>query len=213
MLPAQAPLHSFSNMSWADDGSPVFLFLDRPALFLTSLALGQVSGVLIGKFLQRWFEKSHLLIAAGALKSSMIAIFFFLPLDAIWPQTLAQFGVGIGFGMLMVLSFSMFTDIAEFIAWKSGRMMTALVVAASVFGVKAGVGPGSFIPGMVLQLTGYIPEVQQTEAALMGIQLAFAIIPAAIMIPAGAALLFYRIDRSTLAVIEADLRDRRARQT
>ncbi|NVE94214.1 MFS transporter [Altererythrobacter lutimaris] len=192
-----------------DDGTPVFLFLDRPALFLTSLAIGQVSGVIIGIFLQRWFEKSHLLISAGLLKSVMIAAFCFLPLDAVWTQTAVQYGVGIGFGMLMVLSFAMFTDIAEFIDWKSNRQMTALVIAASVFGVKAGIGFGSAIPGFVLGLTGFVTDQAQSESALMGIQLAFAIIPAAIMIPAAMALGFYSINKRTIAQIEEDLSARR----
>ncbi|WP_185960276.1 MFS transporter [Erythrobacter insulae] len=194
-----------------DDGSPVFLFFDRAALFLTALAFGQVAGVLIGYAAQRRFEKSHLLMAAGMLKMAMIAVFYFLPLDAVWPQTGVQFFVGIGFGMLMVLSFSMFTDIAEFIDWKSGRQMTALVVAASVFGVKAGVGLGSAIPGFALSLTGFDANAEQSEAAVLGIQLAFAIIPAAVMIPAAFTLIFYGINRRVLATVESELAARRSR--
>jgi GPH family glycoside/pentoside/hexuronide:cation symporter len=113
-----------------DDGTLVFAFFDRAALFLTALALGQVAGVFIGFVAQKRVEKPHILIAAGLLKAVMITVFYFLPLDAIWPQTAVQFLIGIGFGMLMVLSFSMFTDIAEFIDWKTGRQMTALVIAA-----------------------------------------------------------------------------------
>lgn len=192
-----------------DDGAPVVLFLDRAALFLTALAFGQVTGVIVGSVLQRWFEKSHLLIAAGLLKASMIILFYFLPLEAIWPQTLVQYFVGIGFGMLMVLSFSMFTDIAEFIDWKSNRQMTALVIAASVFGVKAGVGIGSAVPGFVLDLTGFVQNAPQTETALMGIQLAFAVIPAAVMIPAAVVMLFYGINRKVIDKVESDLSTRR----
>ncbi|MEM9501604.1 MAG: glycoside-pentoside-hexuronide (GPH):cation symporter [Pseudomonadota bacterium] len=193
-----------------DDGSPAFLFLDRIALFLTALALGQVTGVVLGNVLQRRFEKSHLLIAAGVLKASMITLFYFLPLDSMWPQTLVQYAVGIGFGMLMILSFSMFTDIAEFIDWKSNRQMTALVVAASVFAVKAGIAFGSALPGFMLDLTGFVKDAEQSESALMGIQIAFAVIPAAVMIPAAGALLFYGINRGTIAQIESDLSIRRA---
>ena len=192
-----------------DEGSPVFLFFDRPALFLTALALGQVSGVVLGALLQKRFEKAHMLIAAGILKGSMIAVFYVLPLDAVWPQTGVQYLVGIGFGVLMVLAYSMFTDIAEFIDWKNNRQMTALVVAASVFGVKAGVGLGSFIPGMVIDLTGFVVGAEQTETALMGIQIAFALIPALLMIPAAGALLFYKIDRATIITVETDLGIRR----
>ncbi len=193
-----------------DDGTPVFAFFDRAALFLTALALGQVAGVLLGFLAQKRIEKPHILIAAGLLKAIMITVFYFLPLDAVWPQTAVQFVIGIGFGMLMVLSFSMFTDIAEFIDWKTRRQMTALVIAASIFGVKAGIGLGSAIPGFLLDVTGFAANAQQSEAALMGIQLSFAIVPAAVLIPAAAAMLFYRLDRKTIAQVEEDLAIRRA---
>jgi len=192
-----------------DDGTPVFLFFDRAALFLTALAMGQVAGVILGSILQKRFEKSHLLIVAGLLKAAMIVVFYLLPLDAVWPQTGVQFILGIGFGFLMVLAYSMFTDIAEVIDWKTKRQMTALVVAASVFGVKAGVGLGSFVPGMVLDWTGFVADAQQTQTALMGIQIAFALIPAAMLLPAGIAMFFYGINRDVLAQAEDELAARR----
>ena len=193
-----------------DDGSPVFLFFDRPALFLTALAIGQVSGVILGNFLVRWFEKSHLLIGAGASMAVFIMVFYTLPLGAVWPQTFIQLAIGIGFGLLMVLSYSMFTDIAEYIDWKTRRQMTALVIAASVFGVKAGVGLGSFLPGLALDLTGFVAEGEQSETALWGIQIAFAFIPAGILIPAAGALFFYGINHKVLAKAESELSQRRA---
>lgn len=193
-----------------DDGTPVFLFFDRPALFLTALALGQVSGVVLGSALTKWFEKSHLLIGAGAGMAGFIMAFYALPLDAVWPQSGLQYVIGIGFGLLMVLSYSMFTDIAEYIDWKNHRQMTALVIAASVFGVKAGVGVGSFIPGFALEWTGFVADGEQSEAALMGIQFAFAFIPAALLLPAGIALMFYGINRKVIATVESDLMQRRA---
>ncbi|WP_299193315.1 glycoside-pentoside-hexuronide (GPH):cation symporter [uncultured Erythrobacter sp.] len=193
-----------------DDGAPVFLFFDRAALFLTALAVGQVAGVILGSILQKRFEKSHLLCAAGLLMAVMTMAFYFLPLDAVWPQTAVQFVIGIGFGFLMVLSYSMFTDIAEYIDWKHATQMTALVIAASVFGVKAGVGLGSFIPGAVLDWTGFVPDVEQSETALMGIQIAFALIPAAVLVPAALAMAFYSINRESLNKVESDLASRRA---
>jgi len=193
-----------------DGGAPVFLFFDRAALFLTALAIGQVSGVILGSILQKWFEKSHLLIVAGLLKAIMITVFFFLPLDAVWAQTFVQYVVGIGFGVLMVLSYSMFTDIADYIEWQSGRQMTALVIAASVFGVKAGIGFGSAVPGFVLEWTGFVANTDQSAAALWGIQIAFAVIPAAIMLPAAGAMLFFGITRKALAEAERDLQIRRS---
>ncbi len=193
-----------------DDGAPVFLFLDRFGLFLTALALGQVAGVILGYSLQRRFEKSHLIIGGGALKSAGIAIFYLAPLDAVWPQTLAQLMVGTGFGFLMVLSFSMFTDIAEYIDWKSGVQMTALTMSASIFGVKVGAGLGSAAPGLILELTGFDPGAAQSAVALWGIEFAFAGLPVLCLIPAGIAMLFYRLGHEQMRQVETDLTARRS---
>lgn len=191
-----------------DSGAPVFLFLDRFGLFLTALALGQVTGVILGYMLQRKFEKSHLIIGGGLLKVFGIVLFALMPLDAVWPQTGAQYLVGVGFGFLMVLSFSMFTDIARFIHWKSGQQMTGLTVSASIFGVKVGTGLGAFASGITLQLTGFNPGGEQTAEALAGIDLAFAWIPALAMLPAGVAMLFYPLTHAKMAEVERDLEQR-----
>ncbi|MEO1046876.1 MAG: glycoside-pentoside-hexuronide (GPH):cation symporter [Pseudomonadota bacterium] len=193
-----------------DDGTPVFLFLDRFGLWLTALALGQVSGVIIGYALQRRFEKSHLIIAGGALKVTAMTVFYLLPLDAVWPQTSAQLFVGVGFGFLMVLSFSMFTDIAEYIDWKSGVQMTALTMSASIFAVKVGAGLGAATPGLVLELTGFERGVAQSPEALAGIEFAFAWLPALILIPAAVAMLFYRLSHKLMRQVETDLSARRS---
>lgn len=193
-----------------DDGAPVFLFLDRFGLFLTALALGQICGVIFAFMLQRRFEKAHLLIAGGVMKVIGITIFAMVPLDAVWPQTLSQYLVGIGFGFLMVLAFSMFTDIAEYIDWKSGQQMTALTVSASIFAVKIGMGFGGAMPGIVLELTGFVAQEEQSPAALVGINFAFAVLPALVLIPAGIAMLFYRLDHAAMAQVETELAVRRA---
>ncbi len=192
-----------------DDGSPVLLFLDRVGLFYTALALGQVTGVVIGNFLQRRFEKHHLIIVAGTIKASAILLFYLLPLDAVWPQTLVQLFVGLGFGMILVLAYSMFTDIAEYVDWNSGRQMTGLVVSASAFAIKAGVAFGLAIPGFVLGLTGFVAGGVQTETAMMGINMAFGLVPALAIIPAGTIMLFYKLDRRMILQIEAELSHRR----
>ena len=193
-----------------DDGIPVFLFLDRVGLFYTALALGQLSGVFIANMLRNRFEKRDLILAAGTIKLTAIVLFCTLPLDAVWPQTAVQLLVGLGFGMIMVLAYSMFTDVAEYIDWKSGQQMTGLAISASIFAIKAGVAFGAAVPGFTLAYFGFVAGEIQSEQAIMGIEMAFAIVPALAIIPAGIAVIFYRIDRRMIGQIEADLSKRRA---
>ena len=193
-----------------DDATPVFLVFDRVALFFTALAAGQVTGVVTGNLLQRRFEKRDIIVSGGALKIAGIALFYVMPLDAVWPQTLAQLLVGTGFGFLMVMAFSMFTDIAEYVDWKSGLQMTGLVVSASTFAIKAGVAFGSAVPGFTLEATGFVAGESQNPAALLGIEIAFSAVPVAALLLAMLALLRYNLDRKTIATLEAELADRRA---
>jgi GPH family glycoside/pentoside/hexuronide:cation symporter len=115
----------------------------------------------------------------------------------------------IGFGFLLVTAYAMFTDIAEYVDWRTRLQMTGLVISASIFAVKAGIALGSSIPGFVLGITGFVPRGAQSDAARLGIELAFGIIPAIALIPAAIAMLFYRLDRATITKIERDLAQRR----
>ena len=193
-----------------DSGVQVMGFLDRVGLFYTALAIGQITGVVLGNQLQKRFEKRDLVITGGILKIAGIAAFYMQPLDAVWGQTLAQLLVGTGFGFLMVMAYSMFTDIAEYIDWKSHLQMAGLVISASIFAIKGGVALGTSIPGFILQQTGFVSQGEQSEAARMGIELAFTVIPIAALIPAFLAMRFYRLDRETIVQLEGDLAERRA---
>ena len=192
-----------------DDGAPVFFFLDRIGLFYSALAIGQLIGVIGANYLARRFDKPVLLIVAGGLKIAAMVVFYMLPFDAVWPQTFVQLFVGVGFGMMMVLAYSMFTDIAEYLEWSSGRQMTGLVISASIFAIKAGVAFGAALPGFLLALTGFEAGAIQSAEARMGIELAFALVPAAAIVPAGVAMYFYRLDRATIAQVETELAERR----
>ena len=178
-------------------------------LFYTAFAVGQLVGVVFAASMARRFDKAHLLIFAGALEVAAIAIFHLMPLDAIWPQTISQVFVGVGLGMMMMLAYSMFTDIAEYLDWSTGRQMTGLAVSGAVFAIKTGVAVGAALPGMLFALTGFEAGAVQTDSAKFGIDLAFAIVPAAIIIPAGVAMFFYKLDRRTIARFESELAERR----
>jgi GPH family glycoside/pentoside/hexuronide:cation symporter len=193
-----------------DDGQPIFLFLDRIGLFYAAFAIGQLLGVVFAAALARRFDKSRLLILAGTIEVAAIIAFHLMPIDAVWPQTAAQVFVGVGLGMMMMLAYSMFTDIAEYLEWSTGRQMTGLAVSGAVFAIKTGVAIGAALPGLLLAMTGFEAGAVQSESAKYGIDLAFAIVPAAMIVPAAVAMLFYRLDRATIARFESELAQRRS---
>ena len=214
LVPVALASRAGSALFWfryvaGDDGEPVFLFLDRIGLFYTAFAIGQLAGVLFAAAMARRYDKAKLLILAGTIKVTAIVVFHLMPLDAILPQAAAQIFVGVGLGMMMVLAYSMFTDIAEYLEWSTGRQMTGLAVSGAVFAIKTGIALGAALPGMVLAVTGFEAGAVQGESARFGIELAFAYVPAAIIVPAALVMLFYKLDRGTIARFETELAQRR----
>lgn len=119
------------------------------------------------------------------------------------------------FGIMITSLFAMYTDCSEYGEWKSGKNSAGLTVSASMFSLKFGSAMGVAIPSTVLALFGFLSPVSgvdqvQTAAALDGIRIMFNIVPGLFFLLAGILLYFYRIDRRLLAVIEQELRDRRA---
>ncbi|MEL7541578.1 MAG: MFS transporter, partial [Pseudomonadota bacterium] len=63
--------------------------------------------------------------------------------------------------------------------------------------------------GFILAGFGFVANAVQTESAITGIRLMFNLLPAAFFLLGGLLMVFYKIDRKTLATVEADLLKRR----
>jgi GPH family glycoside/pentoside/hexuronide:cation symporter len=64
------------------------------------------------------------------------------------------------------------------------------------------------IPGLVLNLTGYVANQAQTETALAGIQSLMTYIPAALVLLGLVMMVFYNLDEDKYEEIVAELRGR-----
>ena len=82
--------------------------------------------------------------------------------------------------------------------------------SASLFAIKLGILVGGYLVPKFLDRFGFVPNAVQTPAALLGIALAFSIVPGALALLKAVALFIYPLDRKKLAEIETDLTARRA---
>jgi Na+/melibiose symporter-like transporter len=114
------------------------------------------------------------------------------------------------YGFTIPLLWAMMADVADFSEWKTYRRATAVIFSAIIFGLKAGLGFGGAIGGHLLDWYGYVPNVDQTEHALLGIRLTASIYPAIGFALCAACLAFYRIDKTTELEMSAELTERRA---
>jgi len=193
-----------------DDGSPIFLGLDRTTWFLSVGALGLVLGTACLGWIARRIDKKYYAIALSIITGLCFASFFFVPRNAFGLQlalnALAQFCAG----PTSALTWALYGDVADYGEWKFGRRSTGLVYSASLFSIKTGIVVGGYLLPLFLQQFGFVRNAVQTASALLGITLAFSIAPALFALLKAGALIIYPLNQMRVDEIERELSSRRA---
>jgi len=199
-----------------DDGSPLFrierlgLDFDRSTTFLTTGSVGLVLGTAFLGSIARRIDKKYCAAALSAITGFCFGAFYFLPKDSygimLAVNALAQFCAG----PTSALTWALYGDVADYGEWKFGRRSTGLVYSASLFSIKTGIVVGGFLLPLFLDRFGYVKDAEQTPTALLGITLAFSIVPAIIALLKAGALLIYPLNQKRVDEIERELAARRA---
>jgi GPH family glycoside/pentoside/hexuronide:cation symporter len=135
--------------------------------------------------------------------------FFFQPHNLIWIFLMQVFGSVTG-GPISTVLWVMYADTADYSEWKTGRRATGLVFSASIMSNKLGWAIGSMIAGVILTLTGYVPNVVQNIDVQNGIKSMMSIIPvAAGLIALLIMIFFYKLDEPFMKKIKEELEERR----
>nr|WP_136250574.1 MFS transporter [Ningiella ruwaisensis] len=192
-----------------DSGEAVFWIFDRVAIFTSFGIIGQLFGAMIASTLALYFSKHSLVLFMCVLHAVLLGIGFFIPPDMYITTVFLHF-IGIGtFGVVITLLFAMFTDCAEYGEWKTGKRTSGLTVSASMFALKVGSAVGGALPAFVLGYVGFVANEVQTDATMMGLRVMATWLPAVLFALGGLMMLFYKIDKHTLAQIETDLKVKR----
>ncbi len=145
-----------------------------------------------------------LFIAFSATASS-----FFLPQgESVWIYVIV-FVAGFGFSAQWVLPWSIIPDVVEYDELMTGERREGMYYGVKGFMGKLSDALGLFIGGWVLKIFGYVPDVEQTVQALLGIRLFFGPIPALLTLISLPLLIWFPINRKTHAEILARLEERR----
>lgn len=113
-------------------------------------------------------------------------------------------------GPISTLLWVMYADTADYSEWKTGRRATGLVFSASIMSNKLGWAFGSMLAGLILSLTGFVPNVVQNANVLNGLKQMMSIIPVAAGLIALFIIIFlYKLDEPMMKKIKADLEERR----
>ncbi len=177
----------------------------RFTLFGTLGTLAFIAGAAATPLFLRVFNRRALMIGLTSANAFAMAAFFFVDPKSMPTLHLLNIVGTFAAGPTPAIVWSMYADTADYGAWKFGRRTTGLVFSAAVFAQKVGLAVGSFMLGGILSAAGFVPNVAQTPRALLGIKLVFSLLPGAIGLLSGLAIVFYKLDDATVRTMEREL--------
>ena len=127
------------------------------------------------------------------------------------PVIMAGWIVGfLASGVAMAMPFAVLSDSVDYGEWKTGIRAAGLLTAiGAAFCLKAGAGLGGALPAWIMGSSGYRPNVEQTAAALKGIEVGIIWLPAVFFALSIVPVLFYKKYELLEPRIHAELEARR----
>jgi GPH family glycoside/pentoside/hexuronide:cation symporter len=172
--------------------------------------LAFVIGVSLTKTLCTYFEKRTLMIALTVGNAITMAVFYVIPPDQYWLMLGVHCIGSLIIGPTPAIVWAMYADTADYGEWKTGRRTTGLVFSSVLFAQKMGLAVGAGLAGVILGWFGFVANEAQSETSLAGIRFLFSVFPAILSILSAAAIIFYTINKATIATFEKELAERHA---
>lgn len=168
-------------------------------------------GIACTQLLVRFFGgKRRAFAILAAINGLANLAYYFIGPDQFVPMFGFSAVAAFATGPLFPLIWTMYTDVADYGEWKTGRRTTGLVISASSFAQKFGWSFGGSVGGWILGFYGFQPNVAQSPEVIHGILLMMSIFPCAVGLLAAVIVLFYRLDDATLETITEELETRRS---
>jgi len=196
-------------------GTTTYLFkyyLNREDLTSWGLALTTIPltiGAAMTPLFLRYFTKKQLFTICMVVVGVLCTAVYFVPRDGVLTMLALSVGISFALGPKSPLTWAMYADSADYSEWMNGRRATALVFSAATFGVKLGGAVSQWIVGLLLSLTGYLPNQEQPDSAVKGILILASLIPGACALISAVVIQVYRLDAGKLDVIQRELQERR----
>lgn len=121
----------------------------------------------------------------------------------------ARFIWGLFYGFNISLIWSFVPDTVEYGEYVNNNRMEGITYAATGFFFKCGMALAGIIPGIVLQVTNYVPNSVQTDEALMGIKMLNTTLPIVLTIILSICVILYPLTQKENYRILEELRKRK----
>ena len=179
------------------------------SLFFVVGSLVQIAGILASKPLADRFGKKAVFIAGASVTTLATALVFLVGPTQIGLMFWLSILWAIGWGPTVPLLWVMIADVADHSEWLTGRRATGFMFAGILFALKAGLSLGGALSAWIVNLYGYVPNVAQTETALLGIRLGASLYPALMLGLGLVCLVVYPIGKKLNLRIQDELAERR----
>jgi Na+/melibiose symporter-like transporter len=179
------------------------------SLFFVVGSLVQIVGIMFSKPLADRFGKKAVFIAGVSVTALATLLVFFVGPTSF--GLLFWLGIlwAVGWGPTIPLLWVMIADVADYSEWKTSRRATGFMYAGILFALKAGLSLGGAMSAWVIDAYGYVPNVAQTEKALLGIRLGASVYPAIALGLVIVCLVIYPIGKTLNQRIQDELTERR----
>ena len=167
--------------------------------------------VTIGLFLFPWkmlserWNKGPAYALGLAIVGGAVALTFFLPHEPTPLIYLVAVVAGVGFSAQWIFPWAMVPDVVEVDQLETGEHRGGMYYGVWGFTSKLTAALGVALSGWVLQISGYVPNVEQSTGTLFGIRLFFGPVPLLILALALPLLIWYPITRESHAALRARL--------
>ncbi len=189
--------------------APYFGFLDKISFVQTTGTLAFIVGVFFTGWVSRRFGKRNSLIVLTILNGITVLALYLVPRDGYTTLVVLNIIGNLLAGPTPALVWAIYTDVADYSEWKSGRRVTGLAFSAAMFAQKLGISIGGSLCGWMLGSVGFEPDTTPSDEIAASFRLIASILPGGLAIANGIVLLGYRLDRESLETIASDLEKRR----
>ena len=179
------------------------------SLYFVVGSIVQIAGILVSKPLaDRFGKKAVFLVGVFVTTLATAAVFWATP-TSIGFLYWCSIVWALGWGPTVPLLWVMIADVADYSEWQTRRRATGFMYAGILFALKAGLSIGGALSAWLINAYGYIPNVAQTERALLGIRLGASIYPAVALVVVLVCLAIYPISKELNLRIQNELVERR----
>jgi GPH family glycoside/pentoside/hexuronide:cation symporter len=180
-------------------------------LFILCYMVPSFASVPLWVPLSRRFGKKNVWLCSMIGTALSFGGMFFLQEGSVWLISILAATAGTAAGAGGTIGPSIQSDVIDYDEYRTGERKEGAYFAAWNFVFKGSFGITLILTGVVLQLAGYVPKVEQTETVKFWLKTMYAIYPLVCYLAGAALFTRFSLNEEEHAMIRAELDARRRR--